>query len=100
MKSKKLHHFLQYGALYLFFHLFLFAYLQVACQSENALQTVPSVRVAITASEEDVLQVALLQNTYTLPIQSRESNQPIPVYADNLSCFLYFLWDNLLSGKS
>ncbi len=98
MKSKKLHHFLQYGALYLFFHLFLFAYLQVACQSENALQAVPEVRVAITESEE-VLQVALLQNTYTLPIQSRESNLLIPVYTDNLSCFLYFLWDNFLSGK-
>lgn len=98
MKSKKLHHFLQYGALYLFFHFFLFAYLQVACQSENALQAVPGVRVAITESEE-VLQVALLQNTYTLPTQSRESNPPIPVYTDNLSCFLYFLWDNFLSGK-
>ena len=60
-RTKKWHCLFQYGALYLLLQFFLLAYLQVACQSENALQREPSVRVAITEQNAEALQVSLLQ---------------------------------------
>ena len=71
-RTKKWHCLFQYGALYLLLQFFLLAYLQVACQSENALQREPSVRVAITEQNAESLQVLLLQNTYTIPTQYKK----------------------------
>ena len=70
-RTKKWHRLFQYGALYLLLQFFLLAYLQVACQSENALQREPSVRVAITEQNAESLQVSLLQNTYRIPTHCR-----------------------------
>ena len=46
-----------------------FSTVHVACQSENALQREPSVRVAITEQNAEALQGSLLQNTDTIPTQ-------------------------------
>ena len=85
-RTKKWHRLCQYGALYLLLQFFLLAYLQVACQSENALQREPSVRVAITEQNAESLQVLLLQNTYTIPTQIQETTLPIPVFAPEDGC--------------
>ena len=95
-RTKKWHCLFQYGALYLLLQFFLLAYLQVACQSENALQREPSVRVAITEQNAEALQVSLLQNTYIIPTQIQETTLPIPVFAPedmyrNLFLFPYWL---------
>ena len=62
---------------------------QVACQSENALQREPSVRVAITEQNAEVLQGSLLQNTNTIPIQIQKTTLPVPVFAPEDGCLLY-----------
>ena len=96
-RTKKWHCLFQYGALYLLLQFFLLAYLQVACQSENALQREPSVRVAIT--EQNALQGSLLQNTDTIPIQIQKTTLPIPVFAPEDGCLLYLFWELLQSGE-
>ena len=58
-----------------------FSTVHVACQSENALQREPSVRVAITEQNAEALQGSLLQNTDTIPTQIQETTLPIPVFA-------------------
>lgn len=94
-----MHRLFQYGALYLLLQFFLLAYLQVACQSENALQREPSVRVAITEQNAEALQGSLLQNTDTIPTQIQETTLPVPVFATENSCLLYLFWELLQSGK-
>ena len=64
-RTKKWHCLFQYGALYLLLQFFLLAYLQVACQSENALQREPSVRVAITEQNAEALQYLYHSHTNT-----------------------------------
>ena len=98
-RTKKLHRLLQYGAIYLLLQFFLLAYLQVACQSENALQREPSVRVAITEQNAEALQVSLLQNTYRIPTQIQETTLPVPVFATEDGCLLYLFWELLQSGE-
>jgi hypothetical protein len=98
-RTKKWHRLCQYGALYLLLQFFLLAYLQVACQSENALQREPGVRVAITEQNAEALQVSLLQNTYTIPTQIQETTLPIPVFAPEDGCLLYLFWKLLQSGR-
>ena len=98
-RTKKWHCLLQYGAIYLLLQFFLLAYLQVACQSENALQREPSVRVAITEQNPEALQVSLLQNTYIIPTRIQETTLPVPVFASEDGCLLYLFWELLQSGK-
>ena len=98
-RTKKWHCLFRYGALYLLLQFFLLAYLQVACQSENALQREPSVRVAITEQNAEALQVSLLQNTYTIPTQIQETTLPVPVFASEDGCLLYLFWELLQSGE-
>ena len=76
-----------------------FSTVHVACQSENALQREPSVRVAITEQNAEVLQVSLLQNTYTIPTQIQETTLPVPVFAPEDGCLLYLFWELLQSGE-
>ncbi len=71
----------------------------VACQSENALQREPSVRVAITEQNAEVLQGSLLQNTDTIPTQIQETTLPVPVFATEDGCLLYLFWKLLQSGE-
>lgn len=97
-RTKKLHRLFQYGAIYLLLQLFLLAYLQVACRSENAFQREPGVRVSITEQNADVLQVSLLQNTYTIPTHIQETTLPVPVFATEDGCLLYLFWELLHSG--
>ena len=73
--------------------------MQVACQSENALQREPDVRVAITEQNAEVLQGSLLQNTYRIPTQIQETTLPIPVFAIEDGCLLYLFWKLLQSGE-
>ena len=75
-RTKKWHCLFQYGALYLLLQFFLLAYLQVACQSENALQREPSVRMAITEQNAEALQGSLLQNIDTIPTQYKKQRCP------------------------
>lgn len=98
-RTKKWHCLFQYGALYLLLQFFLLAYLQVACQSENALQREPSVRVAITEQNAEALQVSLLQNTYRIPTQIQETTLPVPVFATEDGCLLYLFWELLQSRE-
>jgi len=72
---------------------------QVACQSENALQREPSVRVAITEQNAEALQGSLLQNTNTIPTQIQETTLPVPVFAPEDGCLLYLFWKLLQSGE-
>ena len=95
-RTKKWHCLFQYGALYLLLQFFLLAYLQVACQSENALQREPGVRVAITEQNAEAL---LLQNTYRIPTQIQETTLPVPVFATEDGCLLYLFWKLLQSGR-
>ena len=53
-----------------------FSTVHVACQSENALQREPSVRVAITEQNAEALQGSLLQNTDTIPTQYKKQRCP------------------------
>ena len=53
-----------------------FSTVHVACQSENALQREPGVRVAITEQNAEALQGSLLQNTDTIPTQYRKQHCP------------------------
>ncbi len=76
-----------------------FSTVHVACQSENALQREPSVRVAITEQNAEALQVLLLQNTYTIPTQIQETTLPVPVFAPEDGCLLYLFWELLQSGE-
>ena len=71
----------------------------VACQSENALQREPSVRVAITEQNAEALQGSLLQNTDTIPTQIQETTLPVPVFASEDGCLLYLFWELLQSGE-
>ena len=73
--------------------------MQVACQSENALQREPSVRVAITEQNAEALQGSLLQNTDTIPTQIQETTPPISVFAPEDGCLLYLFWELLQSGE-
>ena len=98
-RTKKWHCLCQYGALYLLLQFFLLAYLQVACQSENALQRELGVRVAITEQNAEALQVSLLQNTYRIPTQMQETTLPVPVFATEDGCLLYLFWELLQSGE-
>ncbi len=98
-RTKKWHCLFQYGALYLLLQFFLLAYLQVACQSENALQREPSVRVAITEQNAEALQGSLLQNTDTIPTQIQETTLPVLVFASEDGCLLYLFWELLQSGE-
>ena len=98
-RTKKWHCLFQYGAIYLLLQFFLLAYLQVACQSENALQREPSVRVAITEQNAEALQGSLLQNTYNIPTQIQETTLPVPVFATENSCLLYLFWELLQSSE-
>ena len=98
-RTKKWHCLFQYGALYLLLQFFLLAYLQVACQSENALQREPGVRMAITEQNAEALQGSLLQNTDTIPIQIQKTTLPIPVFAPEDGCLLYLFWELLQSGE-
>lgn len=98
-RTKKWHCLFQYGALYLLLQFFLLAYLQVACQSENALQREPSVRVAITEQNAEALQGSLLQNTDTIPTQIQETTLPVSVFATENSCLLYLFWELLQSSE-
>jgi hypothetical protein len=91
MKHSKRSVLFRIAALYLLLHVFVFAYLQVACQSANALQTTPIVRATVSDTQPDSWQVTLLQNTYTIPRLQHTVFSTVPVYADSLSCFLYFL---------
>ena len=75
-RTKKWHCLFQYGALYLLLQFFLLAYLQVACQSENALQREPGVRMAITEQNAEALQGSLLQNIDTIPTQYKKQRCP------------------------
>ena len=72
---------------------------QVACQSENALQRESSVRVAITEQNAEALQGSLLQNTNTIPTQIQETTLPVPVFAPEDGCLLYLFWELLQSGE-
>ena len=76
-----------------------FSTVHVACQSENALQREPGVRVAITEQNAEALQGSLLQNTYRIPTQIQETTLPIPVFASEDGCLLYLFWELLQSGK-
>ena len=76
-----------------------FSTVHVACQSENALQREPGVRVAITEQNAEALQVSLLQNTYTIPTQIQETTLPVPVFALEDGCLLYLFWKLLQSGE-
>ena len=60
----------------------------VACQSENALQREPGVRVTITE-----------QNTDTIPTQIQETTLPVPVFAPEDGCLLYLFWELLQSSE-
>ena len=71
----------------------------VACQSENALQREPSVRVAITEQNAEALQGSLLQNTDTIPTQIQETTLPVSVFATEDGCLLYLFWELLQSGE-
>ena len=73
--------------------------MQVACQSENALQREPDVRVAITEQNAEALQGSLLQNTDTIPTQIQETTLPVPVFAPEDGCLLYLFWKLLQSGE-
>ena len=73
--------------------------MQVACQSENALQREPDVRVAITEQNAEVLQGSLLQNTDCIPTQIQKTTLPIPVFAPEDGCLLYLFWELLQSGE-
>ena len=73
--------------------------MHVAYQSENALQREPSVRVAITEQNAEVLQGSLLQNTDTIPTQIQETTLPVPVFATEDGCLLYLFWKLLQSGE-
>lgn len=72
---------------------------QVACQSENALQRESSVRVAITEQNAEALQGSLLQNTDTIPTQIQKTTLPVPVFAPKDGCLLYLFWELLQSGE-
>ena len=72
---------------------------QVACQSENALQREPGVRVAITKQNAEALQGSLLQNTNTIPTQIQKTTLPVPVFAPEDGCLLYLFWELLQSGE-
>ena len=98
-RTKKWHCLFQYGALYLLLQFFLLAYLQVAYQSENALQREPGVRVAIIEQNAEALQGSLLQNTDTIPTQIQETTLPVPVFATEDGCLLYLFWKLLQSGR-
>ena len=76
-----------------------FSTVHVACQSENALQREPDVRVAITEQNAEVLQGSLLQNTNTIPTQIQETTLPVPVFATEDGCLLYLFWELLQSGR-
>ena len=76
-----------------------FSTVQVACQSENALQREPSVRVAITEQNAEALQGSLLQNTNTIPTQIQKTTLPISVFAPEDGCLLYLFWKLLQSGE-
>ena len=76
-----------------------FSTLHVACQSENALQREPGVRVAITEQNAEALQGSLLQNTDTIPTQIHEITLPISVFAPEDGCLLYLFWKLLQSGE-
>ena len=76
-----------------------FSTLHVACQSENALQREPGVRVAITEQNAEALQGSLLQNTDTIPTQIQKTTLPIPVFATEDGCLLYLFWELLQSGE-
>ena len=73
--------------------------MQVACQSENALQREPSVRVAITEQNAEALQGSLLQNTDCIPTQIQKTTLPVPVFATEDGCLLYLFWKLLQSGE-
>ena len=73
--------------------------MQVACQSENALQREPGVRVAITEQNAEALQGSLLQNTDTIPTQIQETTLPISVFAPEDGCLLYLFWKLLQYGE-
>ena len=77
----------------------LFQHGAVACQSENALQREPSVRVAITEQNAEALQGSLLQNTETIPTQIQETTLSVPVFAPEDGCLLYLFWELLQSGE-
>ena len=53
-----------------------FSTVHVACQSENALQREPSVRMAITEQNAEALQGSLLQNIDTIPTQYKKQRCP------------------------
>lgn len=76
-----------------------FSTVHVACQSENALQREPGVRVAITEQNAEALQVSLLQNTYIIPTRIQETTLPVPVFALENDCLLYLFWELLQSSK-
>ena len=76
-----------------------FSTVHVACQSENALQREPSVRVAITEQNAEALQGSLLQNTDTIPTQIQETTLPVPVFASEDGCLLYLFWELLQSSE-
>ena len=76
-----------------------FSTVHVACQSENALQREPGVRVAITEQNAEALQGSLLQNTYTIPTQIQETTLPVPVFAPENDCLLYLFWELLQSSE-
>ena len=72
---------------------------QVAYQSENALQREPGVRVAITEQNAEALQGSLLQNTDTIPTQIQKTTLLVPVFAPEDGCLLYLFWKLLQSGR-
>ena len=76
-----------------------FSTVHVACQSENALQREPGVRVAITEQNAEALQGSLLQNIYRIPTQIQETTLPVPVFATEDGCLLYLFWELLQSGE-
>ena len=73
--------------------------MQVAYQSENALQREPGIRVAITEQNAEALQGSLLQNTNTIPTQIQKTTLPVPVFAPEDGCLLYLFWKLLQSGE-
>ena len=76
-----------------------FSTVHVACQSENALQREPGVRLAITEQNAEALQGSLLQNTDTIPTQIQETTLPVSVFATENSCLLYLFWELLQSSE-
>ena len=91
-RTKKWHCLFQYGALYLLLQFFLLAYLQVACQSENALQREPKLQIEITEKNAEAMQVSLLQNNYKKTTQIQETTLPVPVSAQEHRSYLKKIW--------